>query len=200
MINEPHPGYIGIPSLYSFVSGALGCADLYDADECKWHPQNYDTDLHLGNYPSALQSFALGAGYPQEVPHYVRSWPFPSKIKGYQTMNPSGLTLWTREGHASSSSSSKESRCIWAQHGVWGWDQDTRRPIVLKEGYFTKDAKGRKTDFYTDFYWPFVKKWEEMVKARTGGRAMVHVEGVPNEASDNALAEIRLPRADTIFL
>jgi hypothetical protein len=192
-MNEPHPGYIGIPSLYSFVSH---CGSRFRSREpslirCPVSIQNYDTDLHLGNYPSALQSFALGAGYTQEVPRYVRSWPFPSKIKGYRTMNPKGLSLWISTGQEADSAeaststgrTSKESRCIWARHGVWGYDADTRRPIVLKEGYFTKDSQGKKVNFYTDFYWPFVKRWEDGVKRRSGGKAMVHVEGVPNEVS-----------------
>ena len=99
-------------------------------------------------------------------------------------MNPKGVTLWTTEPASPSGRAlSKEARCIWARHGVWGYDADTKRPIVLKEGYFTKDAQGRGVNFYTDFYWPFVKRWEDVVKQRSGGKAMLHVEGVPNEVS-----------------
>lgn len=101
-------------------------------------------------------------------------------------MNPKGLTLWTTDAAEDTSSSSrnfKERRCIWAQHGVWGYDSDTNRPIVLKEGYFTKNAEGKEVSFYKDFYWPFVRRWEDVVKRRSGGKAMLHVEGVPNEVS-----------------
>ena len=41
MMNEPHYGYIGLPDL------------------TKFDPLAY---LHFGNFPSALQSFALGDG------------------------------------------------------------------------------------------------------------------------------------------
>lgn len=143
------------------------------------YEQNYDTDLHLGDYPSPLQSFALGAGHAQEVPHYERSWPFPSKITGFKTLNTQGITVWeTQEGVAEKK---KEQNCLWAQHGVWGYDDHTNKPVVLKEGYFTKDGQGKDVNFYDDFYWPFVKRWEELISQGTGGKGMVHVEGVPNE-------------------
>lgn len=44
VINEPHPGYIGLESLHSW-------------DELK--------ELRLGESPTALQSFLLGEGIPQ---------------------------------------------------------------------------------------------------------------------------------------
>lgn len=44
VINEPHPGYIGLESLHAW-------------DELK--------ELRLGESPSALQSFLMGDGVPQ---------------------------------------------------------------------------------------------------------------------------------------
>lgn len=58
-MNEPHRGYISIPSLHEF---------------------NYTTDLHLHDTPNALQSFALGAGCAVRIPHYIRSWPWPTCV------------------------------------------------------------------------------------------------------------------------
>jgi hypothetical protein len=49
-INEPHYGYIGLKSLFEF---------------------DQTTNLHLGDMPNALQSFALASGIPQ-----VRAEPF----------------------------------------------------------------------------------------------------------------------------
>lgn len=60
------------------------------------------------------------------------------------------------------------------------WDREQRRAVVLKEGYFSRAAEGRRVDFYADFYWPFVRRWEGMVQSLARGK-MMHVEGVPNE-------------------
>ena len=43
-----------------------------------------------------------------------------------------------------------------------------------------KDRKGRKVDFYRDFYFPFVKRWEEVVRRKAKGKAKM-VEAIPNE-------------------
>lgn len=51
---------------------------------------------------------------------------------------------------------------------------------MLKEGYFTRSASGVPVDFYGDFYWPFVRRWQGLVERRARGK-MVHVEAVPNE-------------------
>lgn len=64
---------------------------------------------------------------------------------------------------------------------------EAKKPVVLKEGYFTRKPSGESVDFYNDFYWPFVKRWEEMVNKATaamspdGTSKIVMVEGVPNE-------------------
>jgi hypothetical protein len=80
-------------------------------------------------------------------------------------------------------------RCIWAREGVWAWDREAQKPVVLREGYFTRTASGAPVNFYNDFYWPFVKRWEETVNRATasmsadGHSKIVMVEGVPNEVS-----------------
>lgn len=172
MMNEPHPGYIGMDSLHTF---------------------NYNTDLHLGEFPSPLQSFALGDGHAVKVPIYVRSFPFPTRRSGSKLVNEECVQVWkTRAGdEGSPASKSNKSRCIWAKEGVWAWDNEKNKPVVLKDGYFSKHPEGRKVDFYQDFYWPFVKRWEEDMliwtpkKAIAGPsearRKMIHVEGLPNE-------------------
>lgn len=149
--------------------------DSFKADHRMPH-QNYNTDLHLGDFPSPLQSFALGDGHAMSIPHYTRSWPHPTRISRNVVVNTKEVSVW-KDG------------CPWAREGVWAWDRDAKKPVILREGYFTKKTSGEDIDFYNDFYWPFVKRWETMVNKKTAavcgdGRAkMVMVEGVPNEVS-----------------
>ncbi|KAJ3193375.1 hypothetical protein HK101_004929, partial [Irineochytrium annulatum] len=73
LINEPHCGYIGMPSIHRF---------------------NPLTNLHFGPFPSALESFALGNGMKVEVDVYVRSWPLPTRRSGRLWMNEEKLSAW----------------------------------------------------------------------------------------------------------
>ncbi|WWD20684.1 hypothetical protein CI109_105160 [Kwoniella shandongensis] len=157
LMNEPHPGFIGLPSI---------------------HEWNYNTDLHLGEFPSPLQSFSMGAGHPTpKVPVYTRSFPFPTRISSHTTGNTTSASAW-----ASGS-------CPWEKEGVWRWSEAKGQAVALQEDYFTKSKrKGEKVDFYKDHYFPFVKKWEEVVqrasskgKALAGGLKARMVEAVPNE-------------------
>ncbi|KAJ1309337.1 hypothetical protein OPQ81_006117 [Rhizoctonia solani] len=77
LMNEPHRGYVSIPSLHSF---------------------DYNTDLHLHDTPNALQSFALGAGHAVRIPHYVRSWPWPTRIGEHVIRNEQGVKAWRADG------------------------------------------------------------------------------------------------------
>jgi hypothetical protein len=52
--------------------------------------------------------------------------------------------------------------------------------MAMQEDYFAKNRSGKPVDFYRDFYFPFVKKWEEIVDRRAKGKAKL-VEPVPNE-------------------
>lgn len=150
MINEPHPGYIALPSL---------------------HAWNYQTELHLGAAPSPLQSFAAGDGHATpDVAVYTRSWPVPTRRTGSMVLPLEESARAWLDGV----------QCAWEREAVWMWDREQRRAVVLKEGYFSRAAEGRRVDFYADFYWPFVRRWEGMVQSLARGK-MMHVEGVPNE-------------------
>lgn len=109
LLNEPHPGYVSLPSLHSF---------------------NYNTDLHLGPTPSALESFALGAGHAQDVALYERSWPFPTLKRGTVRLNKNGRRVWREDGPT-------KGRCLWEMMGVWGWDEEKKRAVALREKYFS---------------------------------------------------------------
>ncbi|KAI0073547.1 glycoside hydrolase [Panus rudis PR-1116 ss-1] len=135
------------------------------------HGWDYNTDLHLGPIPSPLQSFMLGAGHPTEVQYYSRSFPMPTRHTHHVLLNPEGRTVW-KNGQ----------KCIWEQHGVWGWDERTHKGVVLRESYFKKNPiTGKPVDWYTDFYYPFLNKWAATVQNIAGQDKMVFVEPIPNE-------------------
>ncbi|BFZ58747.1 hypothetical protein PYCC9005_005812 [Savitreella phatthalungensis] len=71
-MNEPHPGWLGLQDMNKYDEG------LY---------------LHLGDMPSANQAIGLARGIPQTVPHYKRSWPWPTRIVGRTTITPE-RSLW----------------------------------------------------------------------------------------------------------
>ncbi|KAI8818413.1 glycoside hydrolase superfamily [Fimicolochytrium jonesii] len=73
VINEPHPGFIGLESVHAF-------------DPLK--------DLHIGPVPSAFQSMALASGIPQEVDFWVRSWPWPTRRAGKRLLNQGKASAW----------------------------------------------------------------------------------------------------------
>ncbi|GMK54726.1 hypothetical protein CspeluHIS016_0113120 [Cutaneotrichosporon spelunceum] len=146
MLNEPHGGYIGVPTI----------------DE--W---NYNTDLHLGEYPSPLQSFSLGDGHPTKVPVYERSWPHPTRVSRYSVANKSGARAWTIP-------------CPWEKEGVWSWSADQGHAVALQQDYFTKNAKGEPVSFYKDCYYPFVRRWDKLVNSKAPKKARL-LEPIPNE-------------------
>ncbi|KAG6330398.1 hypothetical protein ID866_8691 [Astraeus odoratus] len=154
IMNEPHRGYIDLPSLYQF---------------------DYKTDLHLSHVPSALQSFMLGAGYPTLVSNWTRSFPMPTRRTSHSVLNSASRKAWRVDGPTAG-------RCVWELHGVWGWDNVKNEGVVLRENYFVKDPMtGRKVDWYTDFYYPFLKRWAERVHSVTSKDKMLLVEPIPNE-------------------
>lgn len=162
VMNEPHRGYC---DLHSFNS---------------W---KYETDLHIGHYPSLIQSLALGSGYKQKIPFYVKTFPFPTKVSHMAEVDPKGKSAWFEESKESEASQSStelpnEPRglggCIWRAHGVWDWDRKKDGPVVLQSDFFNKDPRPQeikdrdgtigedgKLEWYRDFYAPFVKRFEE---------------------------------------
>ncbi|KAI0293137.1 glycoside hydrolase family 5 protein [Multifurca ochricompacta] len=158
MMNEPHPGYVDLPSLHGF---------------------DYNTDLHLGDVPSAFQSFLLGTGHPTNVDHWTRSFPMPTRRTGKTLLNPQGRKAWREDGPTGGQD-------LWEMHGVWEWDDTKNIGKVLRESYFVNDpTTGRKIDWYTDFYYPFLKRWTERVRNAVsnghGHEKLSFAEPIPNE-------------------
>ncbi|KAF5310381.1 hypothetical protein D9611_012086 [Ephemerocybe angulata] len=154
MMNEPHRGYLEIPSLHSF---------------------DYNTDLHLSHVPSAFQSFQLGAGYPTEVPTYTRSFPMPTKLTGHVLLNTEKIKAWRDNGPTNG-------QCIWQMHNVWGWDTRKNEGVVLQEHYFKVHPKTKKqVDWYTDCYYPLAHEWTERVRKLSKPDKIIFLEPIPNE-------------------
>lgn len=153
-MNEPHRGYLELHDIFTFDS---------------------NTDLQLGYHASALQSFAIGDGYPQQIPYYVPTFPEPTCVSHYATVNASRTRAW-KPGHA----------CIWREHDVWDWNERSKKPVALRHGYFEKDPRtGQKFEWYRDAWWPFLKRFRERIVRGRGLRKrwMTFAAGIPNEVS-----------------
>ncbi|KAJ6588126.1 glycoside hydrolase family 5 protein [Mycena capillaripes] len=154
MMNEPHRGYIDLKSLHEF---------------------DYNTDLHLNYVPSPFQSFQLGAGHPTSVSYWSRSFPMPTSKTSEAVLNTTGRRAWRPDGPTLG-------ECLWAMHGVWGWDRNKDVGVVLRENYFVKHPlTGDKIDWYTDFYYPFLHKWVNRVRSASPPEKIAFVEAIPNE-------------------
>ncbi|EST08057.1 Glycoside hydrolase, family 5 [Kalmanozyma brasiliensis GHG001] len=163
-MNEPHRGLI----------------NLHD-----FHAWNYDTDLHIGHYPSLIQALALGSGYKQNVKFYVKSWPFPTRVSHRATIDPKGKSCWlpsSRTSNGVSNADKDQGMCIWRAHGVWEWDESKQVPVVLQYDYFEKDHRqgreGQRIEWYRDCFAPFLKRFSDRVNR---SKAFTFVEPVPNE-------------------
>ena len=155
-MNEPHQGYIGLADLHQYDGGKT---------------------LVFGDSPSALQSFALGDGIPQEIEVWIKSWPFPTRKEKTRIINEECESAWSN------------GKCIWRQHGVWDVDAKTQKPKVLDKDYFLKHPEtGEKLEFYKDFYLPFVKRYAEGIQS-VSKDYFVFVEPLPNEVGLNYISK-----------
>jgi DNA polymerase family A len=124
----------------------------------------------------------------------------PTKHAGQTLLNPQGRKAWRENGPTGGQD-------LWEMHGVWEWDSTKNSAAVPREDYFVNyPATGRKValffpvsggwlgrmaltmaqiDWYTDFYYPFLKKWTERVRRAVanerGHEKLFFVEPVPNE-------------------
>lgn len=160
-LNEPHRGYINLHS---------------------WSRWKYETDLHIGHFPSPLQGMALGDGHAIDIPFYTKSWPFPSRVSHITRVDPRGKA-WLSADDPRYPTTRTTSGCIWAEHGVWGWDEARNQPVVLQSDYFHVDPRPgqgrRRVEWYRDFYAPFVKRFSDRCNA--AGNNLFLVEPIPNE-------------------
>ena len=111
----------------------------------------------------------MGAGHTTPgVAHYARSFPWPTRVSHTVTANPSGANVWS------------SGACPWEKEAVWRWSDAKGRAMAMQEDYFAKDRSGRKVEFYSDFYFPFVRRWDEVIGRKAKGKARM-ISAVPNE-------------------
>ncbi|KAK9783617.1 putative Glycoside hydrolase superfamily [Seiridium cardinale] len=163
-MNEPHRGLV---NLHGFDG---------------W---NYDTDLHIGYHPSLAQALALGSGYAQTVPYYVKSWPWPTRISHRTVLDPKGRSAWLGDTSLADVDRPKGlGKCVWRFHGVWDWDEQKGSPVALQSDYFERDHRpdheGKEIEWYRDCYAPFLEHFSERV-GRKVSRQFSFVEPIPNE-------------------
>lgn len=152
-----------------------------------FHAWNYNTDLHIGFYPSLLQALALGSGFAQKVPYYVKSWPFPTRKTHMALVDPKGCTAWLPKDDSTPDMVDRPrgvGDCIWRCHDVWDWDEKKQCAVVLQKDYFDYDHRpGRekhRLEWYRDCYAPFVLKFSERVSRRFTHH-LSFVEPLPNQ-------------------
>ena len=174
MFNEPHPGYVGLPSLNAFDYNT----DLHLSHVRELIASNLQTIPGINNFfnytASAFQSFQLGTGHPTLVSTWTRSSPMPTKITSRTLLNTTKTKAWRPDGPT-------QGRCLWEYHDVWRWNTVTDQAVILRESYFTRHPDtGEKIDWYTDCYFPLAKRWSERVR-KVSPDAIVFFEPIPNQ-------------------
>lgn len=56
----------------------------------------------------------------------------PTRCTSTELVNKNGHKVWREDGPT-------QGQCIWAMHGVWGWDKKKEEGVVLRETYFKKN-------------------------------------------------------------
>ncbi|KAF9993100.1 hypothetical protein BGZ79_002263 [Entomortierella chlamydospora] len=147
VMNEPHPGYIGLKDLKRY---------------------DFNTNLFFGDFPSALEGFALGDGMTLPIEVWVKSWPYPTRKERTRILNAEKDSAWL------------DGECLWKQHGVWSVNPKTGAPQLDKPDYFTKDPiTGEKIDFGR-FYLDFINKYSRAIQ-NVSPKQFVFVGPIPNE-------------------
>ncbi|GAA5943957.1 uncharacterized protein JCM15063_006127 [Sporobolomyces koalae] len=194
VINEPHRGYISLHSP---------------------HAWDLTADLAIGYFPSAAQSWALGAGHSVKIPYYVQAFPVTAVSHQVLLTPPDHRAAWlpppARTGGADAARTcsnpdlrSESSGCLWQEHGVWCFDKskgEFGEPVVLKMEYFRRfpqDHGGRKrgelVNWERDCYFPFVKRFgERMRRGKNPSHWITFVEPIPNELAPEYPIEVRPP-------
>lgn len=164
-MNEPHRGLV---NLHGF------------------HAWDYNTDLHIGHCPSLAQSLALGSGYAQQIPFYVKSWPHPTRKTHNSLVDPKGRSVWLPTGDGTEEINRPRGlgQCVWRSHGVWSWDEQEKVAVIHQDDYFERDHRpgreGEPLEWYRDCWAPFLLKLSERV-SRNNPYYISFLEPIPNE-------------------
>jgi hypothetical protein len=132
LINEPHPGLIGLPNLHAFDPVA---------------------NLHLGTMPSPLQSMMIADGCCIQVAVYEKTWVvgngFPTWPLSFEPTAPrKGVAPRVNVCRVRAWADGVED--VWRQHGVWQCNRDSS--ISCHHSYFnffptSHERSGQKVDF-----------------------------------------------------
>ncbi len=72
--------------------------------------------------------------------------------------------------------------CVWKEHGVWEWDDKANAAIPIRCDYFSRNFEtGREVDWYTDCYFPFLRRFSKRIDEAFGRDVMSFVAPIPNE-------------------
>lgn len=171
-------------NLIAATSSCTTCTPSIQTLTCSWVSirtafdgrRYFDAHASLtGYHTSAIQSFVLGDGYSLKIPYWKPSFPHPTEISHYVTVNEAGERAW-EDGRP----------CIWREHGVWEWDSKGQKPLVMRQSYFERDPRtGRRIEWYNDCWYPFLKRFRERIVAGKKERLewFTFAAGIPNEVS-----------------
>ncbi len=104
-----------------------------------------------GEMPSALQSWALGEGIPQEVELWDMGMT-GARLLDHRLLNEQRARLWA-EGCED----------VWRAHGVWSVDGQGR-PYLIEPDYFRR-VGGREVDFGRDYMKPFANQYAHAIRS-----------------------------------
>ncbi|KAK6530213.1 hypothetical protein TWF694_003577 [Orbilia ellipsospora] len=166
-MNEPTPGYLGLPALTGF-------------DESVY--------LHLGLMPNALQGMALAGGATvNDVYTYRRSWPGPSvrplhpevRLNSEKHKCWVGPDIWKDLGVYKLSEKGNP-QCGEKGYTYFKFEPETGEPV----------------NFERDYYVPFIRQYQAAIKkAIAGGQAAdwIFVEPIPNLDPPSFTPQATLP-------
>jgi len=152
------PNVIGYGVMNEPSAGFIGVKDL----RTKAHSL-----LLRGPSPSVLQAMGLGAGLSQNIEVWELG-PTGLRLKHVDEFNKNNRSAW----HASKLD-------IWQQNGVW---KRTNNQIELLRPQHFSHIKGKKIQFYRDFYIPFAQRYMSSIDAQQPSTNFF-VEGIPADSN-----------------
>jgi hypothetical protein len=150
------PNVVGYDTMNEPSAGLIGIGDLR-------RPAGL---LLRGDSPSPIQAMLLGSGYPQEVETWETDLRGVRQV-GSRPIDPQGATAWL-EG----------CEPVWRRNGVWDIGE-AGQARLLRPDHFA-DVRGRRVDFYRDYFRPFANQYAEAIRS-VHPEAIILVEGIPGQ-------------------
>ncbi|MFM8914297.1 MAG: cellulase family glycosylhydrolase, partial [Flammeovirgaceae bacterium] len=102
-----------------------------------------------GVTPNYYEGMVAAGGNTVEVANFYFAFTGPKEVSRV-VLNPNKLSVWK-----------KPEQDIWRHAGVWGFDGQ-QRPVLLRKDYFS-NRNGRRVDFASDYFKPFVLKYQNAI-------------------------------------